>query len=123
VGGPPGGITSRQLPESRSRPIVEVTSWSELCPPRGQCGATALKAHSEPLFKTPKSALDLGLWDSAPGRNRTCDSRFRNSMQPRLPTCENTLKWVSEQAIPSLEDSFVTRRFPVFRGTTAGPIR
>jgi hypothetical protein len=59
----------------------------------------------------------------APGRNRTCDSRFRNSMQPRLLTCENTLKWVSEQAIPSLEDSFVTRRFPVFRGTTAGPIR
>jgi hypothetical protein len=44
-------ITSRQLIESRSRPTVEVTSWSELCPPRGQCGATALKAHSEPLFK------------------------------------------------------------------------
>jgi hypothetical protein len=44
-------------------------------------------------------------------------------MQPRLLTCENTLKWVSEQAIPSLEHSFVTRRFPVFRGTTAGPIR
>jgi hypothetical protein len=44
-------------------------------------------------------------------------------MQPNLPGCENTLKWVSEQAIPSLEDSLVTRRFPVFRGTTAGPIR
>jgi hypothetical protein len=44
-------------------------------------------------------------------------------MQPRLLTCENTLKWVSEQAIPSLEDSFVTRSFPVFRGTTTGPIR
>jgi hypothetical protein len=44
-------------------------------------------------------------------------------MQPRLPTCENRLKWVIEQAIPSLEDSVVTRRFPVFRGTTAGPIR
>ena len=41
-------------------------------------------------------------------------------MQPRLLTCENTLKWVSEQAIPSPEHSFVTRRFPVFRGTTAG---
>jgi hypothetical protein len=60
---------------------------------------------------------------SAPGRNRTCDSRFRNSMQPRLLTSENTLQWVIEQAIPSLEDSFVTRRFPVFHGTTAGPIR
>jgi hypothetical protein len=36
-------------------------------------------------------------------------------MQPRLPTCENTLKWVIEQAIPSLESSFVTRRIPVFR--------
>jgi hypothetical protein len=44
-------------------------------------------------------------------------------MQARLPICENTLKWVIEQAIPSLEDSFATRRFPVFRGTTAGPIR
>jgi hypothetical protein len=44
-------------------------------------------------------------------------------MQPRLLTCENTLKWVIEQPIPSLEHSFVTRRFPVFRGTTAGPIR
>jgi hypothetical protein len=44
-------------------------------------------------------------------------------MQPSLSTCENTLKSVSEQAIPSLEDSFVTRRFPVFRGATAGPIR
>jgi hypothetical protein len=44
-------------------------------------------------------------------------------MQPRLPTCENTLKWVSEQAILSLEDSLVTRRFPVFRGTSAGPVR
>jgi hypothetical protein len=43
-------------------------------------------------------------------------------MQPRLPTCENTLKWFSEQAILSLEDSFVTRRFLVFRGTIAGPI-
>jgi hypothetical protein len=41
-------------------------------------------------------------------------------MQPRLPTCENTLKWVSEQAIPSLEHSFVTRRYPVLRGTSAG---
>jgi hypothetical protein len=41
-------------------------------------------------------------------------------MQPGLPTCEKTLKWVGEQAIPSLEDSFVTRCFPVFRGTTAG---
>jgi hypothetical protein len=48
---PLAGITSRQLTESRSRPTVEVTSWSELCPARGQCGATALKAHSEPLFK------------------------------------------------------------------------
>jgi hypothetical protein len=45
------GITSRQLTESRSTPTVEVTSWAELCPPRGQCGATALEAHSEPLFK------------------------------------------------------------------------
>jgi hypothetical protein len=44
-------------------------------------------------------------------------------MQARLFTCENTLKWLDEQAIPSLEDSLVTRRFPVFRGTTAGPIR
>jgi hypothetical protein len=44
-------------------------------------------------------------------------------MQPRWSTCENTLKWVIEQAIPSLQDSFVTRRFPAFRGTTAGPIR
>jgi hypothetical protein len=44
-------------------------------------------------------------------------------MQPRLSTCENTLKRVIEQAITSLEDSFVTRRFPVLRGTTAGPIR
>jgi hypothetical protein len=42
-------------------------------------------------------------------------------MHPRLPTCENTLKWVIEQAIPSLKHSFVTRRFLVFRGTTAGP--
>jgi hypothetical protein len=35
------------------------------------------------------------LRDSSPralGRNRTCGPRFRNSMQPRLPTCENTLK-------------------------------
>jgi hypothetical protein len=48
---PLAGITSRQLPESRSGPTVEVTSWSEPCPPRGQCGATALKAGSEPLFK------------------------------------------------------------------------
>jgi hypothetical protein len=44
-------------------------------------------------------------------------------MQARLSTCENTLKRVSEQAIPSLEDSFVTRCFPAVRGTTAGPIR
>jgi hypothetical protein len=44
-------------------------------------------------------------------------------MQARLSTCENTLKRVREQAIPSLEDSFVTRRFPAVRGTTAGPIR
>jgi hypothetical protein len=44
-------------------------------------------------------------------------------MQPRLSACENRLKWVIEQAIPSLEDSFVTRRFPVFHGTTAGPSR
>jgi hypothetical protein len=43
-------------------------------------------------------------------------------MQPRLSTCENTPKWVSEQAIPSLKDSFVTRRFPVVHGTTAGQI-
>jgi hypothetical protein len=48
---PLAGITSRQLLESRSGPTVEVTAWSEPCPPRGQCGATALKAHSEPLFK------------------------------------------------------------------------
>jgi hypothetical protein len=44
-------------------------------------------------------------------------------MQPRLLTCENTLKWASEQASPSLKHSFITRRFPVFRGTAAGPIR
>jgi hypothetical protein len=42
-------------------------------------------------------------WLGAPGRNRTCDSRFRKSIQPRLPTCENTLKGASDQAIPSLE--------------------
>jgi hypothetical protein len=54
---PLAGITSRQLPESRSRRTVEVTSWSELCPPRGQCGATALKAHSEPLFKDSEKCL------------------------------------------------------------------
>jgi hypothetical protein len=42
-------------------------------------------------------------------------------MQPSLTTCENTLKRVREQAIPSLEDSFVTRRFPAFRGIIARP--
>ena len=44
-------------------------------------------------------------------------------MQPRLLTCENTMKCASEQAIPSLEHSFISRRFPVFPGTAAGPIR
>jgi hypothetical protein len=43
-------------------------------------------------------------------------------MQARLSTCESTLKWASEQAIPSLKHSFITRRFPVFRGTAAGPV-
>jgi hypothetical protein len=47
-------------------------------------------------------------------------AQARNSMQPRLPTCENTLKWVSEHAIPSLEDSFVTRRFRPFAGPPRG---
>ena len=42
-------------------------------------------------------------------------------MQPPLPTCENTLNWAGDQAIHSRQDSSVTRRFPVFRGTTAGP--
>jgi phosphoribulokinase len=44
-------------------------------------------------------------------------------MQPRLPTCDNTPNGLIEQAIPSLEDSFITRRFPAFRGITAGPLR
>jgi len=34
-------------------------------------------------------------------------------MQPRLPTYETTLKWVIEQAIPSLEHSL---RYPTFPG-------
>jgi hypothetical protein len=32
--------------------------------------------------------LCLETSQSAPGRNRTCDSRFRKSMQPSSPTCE-----------------------------------
>jgi hypothetical protein len=51
VGGPLAGITSRRQTESRSRPTALGHILVELCPPRGQCGATALKAHSEPLFK------------------------------------------------------------------------
>ena len=38
-------------------------------------------------------------------------------MQPRLPTCENTLKWASEQAIPSLEHSF---HYLTFLGLSRG---
>jgi hypothetical protein len=41
-------------------------------------------------------------------------------MQPRLPTCENTLKWASEQAIPSLEHSFITDVSRPFAGPPRG---
>src|SRR5512132_2786258 len=60
-----------------------------------------------------------GSCDSAPGRNRTCDSRFRKSMQSRLPTCENTLKGASDQAIPSLEHPSL----PDVSRSFAGPAR
>jgi hypothetical protein len=93
------------------------TGWTNQCPPRDQYGAAG--DLMVPL-RTPRRPLTCD-FRCAPGRNRTCDSRFRNQMQPPLPTCENTLNWAGDQAIHSRQDSSVTRRFPVFRGTTAGP--
>jgi hypothetical protein len=60
---------------------------------------------------------------SAPGRNRTGDSRFRNSMQPNSPSFANALNRAADQRVRSFEDHVVTRCFPVFRGTAAGPLR
>jgi hypothetical protein len=48
---PLAGITSRRLTESRSRPTALGHILVGALSPRGQCGATALKADSEPLFK------------------------------------------------------------------------
>jgi hypothetical protein len=44
-------------------------------------------------------------------------------MQPTLSSCVNALNRASDQRVRSLEDSVVTRRFPVVRGTAAGPLR
>jgi hypothetical protein len=49
-------------------------------------------------------------------------SRFRNSMQPSSPSCTNALNRASDQRVWSLRDSFVTRRFPVLRGTHRGTV-
>jgi hypothetical protein len=45
----------------------------------------------------------------APGRNLTCDTRFRNSIEPTLSTCGNKRNWPCEQAISSLESNAASR--------------
>jgi hypothetical protein len=44
-------------------------------------------------------------------------------MQPNSPSCANALNRAADQRVRSFEDHVVTRRFPVSRGTAAGPLR
>jgi hypothetical protein len=58
-----------------------------------------------------------------PGRNRTCDSRFRNSVRLYPVTCEDDSNWHFDQRVSSLQHPIATQRFPASRGTAAGPLR
>ncbi len=53
---------------------------------------------------------------SAPGSNRTWDSRFRNPLRPYSLTCDSGSNSCFHQPVLVSSAPLATRRFPVFRG-------
>jgi hypothetical protein len=66
------------------------TGWTNQCPPRDQYGAAG--DLMVPL-RTPRRPLTCD-FRCAPGRNRTCDSRFRNQMRALLLPAQIALTWL-----------------------------